>query len=907
MGMIEKRFAILVGHANETYQRQFIEGFLERTFDENIDVCVFSMYRKYQDTEEGEKGESNIFRLINYGLFSGIIYLKDSIQTTGVAEKLEKHIYENYRGPVLVIEGKSEYYKTTNTDGYYGTKIVVDHMIEEHGMSKLAFLNGKRWHPHSKMRLKAFKDSLIEHGLTVNEDFIFDGDFWYTSGETCADDIEELKDERPEAVVCACDQMAIGLCEALEKRGIRVPEDIAVVSYDSTEEGRTGPKSITSSLAPARECGFFAAEYLLREDRESLDFDVKPKLIIGESCGCKICSIQRPVLKRAEWATPISEKAYNSINDTIKESINNYSDMQDFLDAVYSFTYQLKGAKSFHLALNEPWLKMEEKPDIEVANFGYSHKMIYAIRHNSDNKDGIAGTNRTFNSSDILPLVLKKREKCQVFFFTPVFFNKYCFGYAAVAYSEPRCYDETYRLWISDLCVGLESLRVNLANKILQKKLDAIINNKFSAIDSRFEFLSREEKDEYELVEKILNENLLTYQFQPIVNATDGEIFAFEALMRATTDKMISPLRIIKFAGMQGRLSDIEFDTFMNVLEVVDKTPEVFCKTKIFINSIPGARVSEKQFQMIESLSKRNGKSIVVELTEEAELEDEDIGAYKEYFKKLGIEIALDDYGTGYSNIGNLLRYMPDYVKIDRSLLSGIQNAPQKQHFVKDIITFCHDNNIKALAEGVETIEELRMVIQLGADLIQGYYTGKPSSSFIKRIDRKIRNEIRACYRKSMNGALLKIYESGRTNRVPLKSLSNSNYTEILISDENVVYKDLVIAGAPALETDIHLKFKNGYSGMITLENAFFSNIKNRPCIELGENCNVNLVLQGINILDGGGIILPKSSKLIIEGEGDLIIRTQNNENIGDDEEKNIKEMVRGDVSFNQTGSVSVE
>ena len=75
-------------------------------------------------------------------------------------------------------------------------------------------------------------------------------------------------------------------------------------------------------------------------------------------------------------------------------------------------------------------------------------------------------------------------------------------------------------------------------------------------------------------------------------------------------------------------------------------------------------------------------------------------------------------------------------------LLSGIQDNPQKQHFVKDIVIFAHENHFQVLAEGVETSEELRTVICLGVDLIQGYYTARPNADILGRIDSNIEEEI---------------------------------------------------------------------------------------------------------------------------------------------------------------------
>lgn len=90
---------------------------------------------------------------------------------------------------------------------------------------------------------------------------------------------------------------------------------------------------------------------------------------------------------------------------------------------------------------------------------------------------------------------------------------------------------------------------------------------------------------------------------------------------------------------------------------------------------------------------------LVVEFTEETEMGDDQLKELKNSFAKMNIETAIDDYGSGYSNVNNLLRYMPRFVKIDRMLMTDIHKDIQKQHFVKDIIEFAHDNDILTLAE----------------------------------------------------------------------------------------------------------------------------------------------------------------------------------------------------------------
>ena len=274
--------------------------------------------------------------------------------------------------------------------------------------------------------------------------------------------------------------------------------------------------------------------------------------------------------------------------------------------------------------------------------------------------------------------------------------------------------------------------------------------NKAKALQMRTgKKLSEAELLEAKVVGNILDNNLFSYHFQPIVSAKDGSIYAYEALMRTNVEPRVSPLQIIKYADHLGRLYDVERATFFNVLQCIEENKPLFEGKKVFINSIPGKQLEGDDAEHLAVKLRKFNSSVVVELTEQTEADDVALERMKESFHTIGVETAVDDYGTGYSNIINLLRYAPNYVKIDRMLLSGIDENLQKQHFVKSIISFAHENNFKALAEGIETTKELETVISLGVDLIQGYYTAKPGAEIVQSISEEIQKEIREYYAKT--------------------------------------------------------------------------------------------------------------------------------------------------------------
>ena len=415
--------------------------------------------------------------------------------------------------------------------------------------------------------------------------------------------------------------------------------------------------------------------------------------------------------------------------------------------------------------------------------------------------------------------------------------------------------------------------------------------------------LTAEEKTELAEVAAIIDENRFYYHFQPIVNTLDGSIYSYEALMRPKSDMRLTPFHILKYAELTGRLDDIERETFLNVLDIIDTNKPKFRDRRVFINSIPKIRLNGSDMRRVGELLVKHSDTAVVELTEQAESDEDDLNDLKERYMNMGVKIAIDDYGTGYSNVKNLLRYMPNYVKIDRSLISDIQNNSQKRYFVREIIEFCHSTGIMALAEGVETSEELRTVILLGVDLIQGYYTARPDSEIIDSIPYEIRQEIKIYQQERQDGRDQQVYTAEAGERIQLDKLVTDNYKCILVGKDHTEDSEVTIIGSPSLDTEIHIEAARNFKGKIKLENVHLSNVKNRPCIDLSENSDVTLVLKGENKLDKSGIRVPEGARLTLEGDGILDIKIDAAEyfGIGNDLSSG-----HGDLIFNQSGMVSV-
>ena len=250
-------------------------------------------------------------------------------------------------------------------------------------------------------------------------------------------------------------------------------------------------------------------------------------------------------------------------------------------------------------------------------------------------------------------------------------------------------------------------------------------------------------EDFYDEFSILLEMNLFDYHFQPIIDVKTGEIYAYEALMRPDASLGMNPLQVLETASLYKRLYDIEKATIFNVMDRFSRDFDQFEGRRVFINSIPGYFLNDADNKIVSDKYSEYMKYVVFEITEQNSISDEELAAIKRVGNaQADNHIAIDDYGTGHSNIVNLMRYTPQIIKIDRFLISNIHKDVNKQMFVKSTIDFARLNNIQVLAEGVENSEELRTVIDFGVDYVQGYYTGRPTLNPISAIPPEIKKEI---------------------------------------------------------------------------------------------------------------------------------------------------------------------
>jgi EAL domain-containing protein (putative c-di-GMP-specific phosphodiesterase class I) len=215
--------------------------------------------------------------------------------------------------------------------------------------------------------------------------------------------------------------------------------------------------------------------------------------------------------------------------------------------------------------------------------------------------------------------------------------------------------------------------------------------------------------------------------YQPIVNPTARLVHAYEALLRSHHPDLRSALTFLDTAEKLDRLPELG-----RRIRELAPTPILAGETgaDLFINLHPSDLADEQLYAENSALA-RIAPRVVLEVTERASLDDvAQVEKRVARLRELGYRIAVDDLGAGYSGLTALAMLEPDIVKLDMSLIQGIETSITRRNIVSRMIPVARDLGAQIVAEGIETRAQCEVLIELGCDLLQGYYFAQPGPAF---------------------------------------------------------------------------------------------------------------------------------------------------------------------------------
>ncbi|MBL6998960.1 MAG: bifunctional diguanylate cyclase/phosphodiesterase, partial [Gammaproteobacteria bacterium] len=231
--------------------------------------------------------------------------------------------------------------------------------------------------------------------------------------------------------------------------------------------------------------------------------------------------------------------------------------------------------------------------------------------------------------------------------------------------------------------------------------------------------------------------------YQPMIDIKSNTIVAAEALLRWNNDALgfISPDEFIPITEKTGQIVSIGQFVLKQALAMAARCQQLQSKFKIAINFSPLQFRDPDLLQQIQDALKQAGvsnDSLELEITEGVLMSGYSyIDETLKSLSKSGVDISMDDFGTGFSSLSYLRSYPFSILKIDRSFINDITIDPADRELVNAAIAMAHSLGIKVVAEGVETLEQLNHLKGQGCEIAQGYYFSKPlpDDEFIRLLE----------------------------------------------------------------------------------------------------------------------------------------------------------------------------
>ena len=234
-------------------------------------------------------------------------------------------------------------------------------------------------------------------------------------------------------------------------------------------------------------------------------------------------------------------------------------------------------------------------------------------------------------------------------------------------------------------------------------------------------------------LQEIFSKESLEAHFQPIVSLRKKTITGYEGLIRGldpASGALIPPLELFHEASQSGHTLELDRLCRKKVMESFGpmraRNPDCFLslnfEAAVIDQGVVGSGFLNRQVEA----AGLPPSSIALEIIESNVKELSQLQKFIQVYRNYGFLIALDDVGAGHSNLNRIPLLKPDILKVDRYLVQNIQGDFYKQEVFKSLVSLSHKIGALTLAEGIETQEEALTVMELGVDMIQGYYFSKP-------------------------------------------------------------------------------------------------------------------------------------------------------------------------------------
>lgn len=432
-----KKIGVFISHIFGWYQKNICQGIIDKTLEYGYTTEIFT-------SMDGENlgtygiGEESILRVPNYDSLDGVIFASDSYPSEELKQKIFFRLQSMCTCPIVEIAVNNRYFPTVSLENNITAGTLTEHLILVHHYDRICYLGCQDEPSFSEKREYYYQEALKKHNRTPGSHDI------YSCGYSVEDARSALhyfcQDSVPDAVVCYNDRLALSFMAAASMEGLRIPEDIALVGCDNTQEGQNISPSLTTVSFPVYELGVTAVENLISQLQGHTLLPVtvvNAEPIIRNSCGCvtqsdnsSVCMIQQ----LSQKTMSIENSILNSMN--MSAALQRVNDVDDGMDLLETYVCGIEHCREFYLCLYSNWDSVSSHI-LELTNSCEDSASSDSILLKLAIKNGKRLPECSYQKKYLLPEYVYDNSDC-AYIYTPLFFEEKEYGYIALAFDDNR-------------------------------------------------------------------------------------------------------------------------------------------------------------------------------------------------------------------------------------------------------------------------------------------------------------------------------------------------------------------------------------------------------------------------------------------------------------------------------------
>jgi len=446
------------------------------------DVIVFTgVFNSQLELQQGIyiDGLENIYELIGMVELDGILFGATYFNNEAVKSRIYQ-ILRQSNVPCLVLGDENPYFPCLYPQQRESMRMITEHLITGHHRRKLYCITGFPNHFESEERLAGFYDALDAAGISREESCVFYGAFWKIIPRQIAEQIADGSIEKPDAIVCASDSMAIEVCDVLMESGIRVPEEIAVTGYDGTWYASCHIPEITTIYGRERQYGIHAVCKLYEVIHGEMPMQTEAyqqHLRYGYSCGCGLADHLHERFQDTSLMEHVKKRVRRNMERKVLLAtdfvghMNTAQTLDELITRADQLGHVLPGWKWLDICLCEDWMGDFEHPE-QFRQSGFSDKMLLAL---SKRAPVNAEDQYLFPVQKLLPALQQPHEP-MIIVLTSLHCEGQMFGYMSAAYTDvdDLSVEEQYTNWCDAFCNGLKSLQQKLYQDYIRQQIEEL-------------------------------------------------------------------------------------------------------------------------------------------------------------------------------------------------------------------------------------------------------------------------------------------------------------------------------------------------------------------------------------------------------------------------------------------------